>query len=89
MKEEVNELDQIVEDAAQDLREAIDNYARVFARRTGRTEKFLTIDQLEEMMLQLDGETRKIYLSMVSDSLNSIDEKELIASKKESSKGRG
>lgn len=89
MKEEIKELDRIAEDAIQDLKDAINNYVRIFTKRTGCTKNYLTIDQLEDMMLELDGETRKIYLQMISDSLNSIDEKELIVSKKENSKGRG
>ena len=88
-RNEIKELDQIAEDAVQDLREAINNYVRVFSQRTSESKEFLTIDQLENMMLQLDAETRKTYLNMVSDSLNGIDEKEIISSKKENSRGRG
>lgn len=85
MKDEIKELDQIAEDAVQDLRDAINNYVRVFSQRTAESGDFLTIDQLENMMLQLDAETRKTYLNMVSDSLNGINEKEIISSKKENS----
>ena len=85
MKEEVKELDQIAEDALQDLREAINNYVRAFSEKTGDSKKFMKIDELENMMTELDAKTRKIYLDMVSDSLNAVNEKEIIASKKENS----
>ena len=86
MKDDVKDLDQIAEDAIQDLREAIQNYIKVFSEKTKDSKKFLTIDQMEEMIGKLDAETRKTYLEMFSDSLNSVDEKELISSKKSSSK---
>ena len=41
MKEGTKELDQIAEDAIQDLREAINNYVRVFSKRTGDSDIFL------------------------------------------------
>ena len=85
MKEEVKELDQIAEDALQDLREAINNYVRAFSEKTGDSKKFMKIDELENMMTELDAKTRKIYLDMVSDSLNAVNEKEITASKKENS----
>ena len=85
-KEDIKDLDQIAEDAAQDLREAIQNYIKVFSERTKDSKSFLTIDQMEEMIGKLDAETRKTYLNLFSDSLEAVDEKELIVSKKTSSK---
>ena len=41
---------------------------------------------MEEMIGKLDAETRKTYLNLFSDSLETVDEKELIVSKKTSSK---
>ena len=89
MKKEIRDLNQIAEDAVQDLREAINNYVRVFSQKTCNSENFLTIDELENMMTELDAKTRKIYLDMISDSLSGINERDLIASKKENSRGRG
>ena len=86
MKEDSKDLDQIAEVAIQDLREAIQNYIKVFSEKTKDSKKFLTIDQMEEMIGKLDAETRKIYLEMFSDSLNAVDEKELISSKKQNLK---
>lgn len=89
MKEDTKNIDQIAADAVQDLKDAVENYVRVFSDTTKGPAKFLTIDQLEDIVKVLDSETRKIYLNMVSDSLSSIKEKDIISSKKANSRKRG
>lgn len=89
MKDNEKNIDQIVEEAAQDLKEAIKNYAAAFKEKTSNASNFLDISDLENLMQELDGETRRIYLNMLSDSLSNVDEKELISLKKESTGNRG
>ena len=51
--------------------------------------KMLTLDQVDELWDNLNAKTQKSYISMFSDMISSLDEKELISSKKENSQGRG
>lgn len=79
----------LAHDVIQDLRDSVNKFLDQFDEKTNSTSDFLTMDKLEDLFRELDGETRKIYLNMVSDSISSIDEKELIQLKKENSPKRG
>lgn len=89
MKDDEKTVDQIAEEAAQDLKDAIKKYVAAFKEKTSDSANFLSISDLENLMGELDGETRKIYLNMLSDSLSNVDEKGLISSKKENFGNRG
>lgn len=79
----------LAHDVIQDLRDSVNKFLDQFDEKTNSTSDFLTMDKLEDLFRELDSETRKIYLNMVSDSISSIDEKELIQLKKENSPKRG
>ena len=85
MKDDTKTLEQIAAEVKQDLNDKVDLWMRSFSEKTGDLAKFPTIDQIEDSLTTLDAETRKIFLNMLSDCLSSIDEKDLIASKKANS----
>ena len=76
-------------EALQDLREQIGIFLDEFSKKTDNADGFLTMDDIETLFSKLDSETRKTYLNMLSGALDSIDEKELIKSKKANSQKRG
>ena len=78
-------LEEIAAAVKQDVNEIIDQWIQKFAEETGDLSNFPSISQLETKMVNLDNETRKIFLDMISDCLSNIDEKEMISSKKASS----
>ena len=78
-------LEEIAAAVKQDVNEIIDQWIQKFAEETGDLSNFPSISQLETEMVNLDNETRKIFLDMISDCLSNIDEKEMISSKKASS----
>lgn len=66
------------------LEEAVDNYLSSFKLAGKGNGSLPTIDDIENLVRELKSKTRDIYLDMVSNSLDTFDETELIASKKAS-----
>ena len=89
MKEEFKTLEEIAAEVKLDLNEKVDHWISSFSDDTKELSSFPSIAQLESSIGELDSETRKIFLNMISDCLSNIDEKELISSKKENSNQRG
>ena len=71
------------------LEEAVDEYFASFSAKSSNGNSLPTIDDIETLLGDLKSKTRDIYLKMVSDSINNVDESELIASKKESTEKEG
>lgn len=65
------------------LEEAVDEYFASFKAKSNNDNALPTIDDIEVLLGDLKSKTRDIYLKMVSDSLDSFDDSDLIASKKE------
>ena len=86
---EAKSLDEIIADAKRDIDEIIDQWGQTFAVDTKNLGSFPTISQLEKSLGELDSKARELFISMLSDSLSNINEKEVIASKKENSSKRG
>ena len=82
MKNDTKTLEEIATAVKQDMNEKIDQWIRGFAKETGDLSNFPSISQLEADLVNLDNETRKLFLNMLSDCLSNIDEKEMISSKK-------
>lgn len=89
MKNDTRTLEEIAAAVKQDMNEKIDQWIQTFAKETGDLSTFPSISQLETEIVNLDNETRKIFLEMLSDCLSNIDEKEIIASKKARSDRKG
>ncbi len=89
MKNKAISKQELSHNAVQDIRDSVNKFLDQFDKKTANTSDFLTMDTLEDLLKELDSETRKTYLNMISDAISSIDEKELIKSKKENSPKRG
>ena len=76
-------FNETIANAEYELIEAIKNYSRTFTQAVTESSGIPTINQIEAMWSKLDTETRNIFVKMVSGSINSLDESELISSKKE------
>ena len=68
--------------AEYELVEAIRNYSKAFAQSSCENGGVPTINQIEAMWSKLDTETRNIFVNMISGSINSVNESEMISSKK-------
>ena len=75
-------LDDVIANAEYELVEAVKKYGAAFAQSSSENGGVPTINQIERMWSDLDSETRNIFVKMISGSINSINERELISSKK-------
>lgn len=73
-----------IANAEYELIEAIRSYSKAFVQSATENNGVPTINQIENIWSQLDAETRKIFSDMISGSISSIDESDLISSKKSS-----
>ena len=71
-----------IANAEHELIEAIRKYTKAFAASSTENNGVPTINQIEKMWSELDSETRNIFANMISGSIGSINESELISSKK-------
>lgn len=88
MAREQRTSEDIIADAMNELRAAVEKFSNTLSQHTTDVSSFLTMDKLENMMGLLDEQTRQVYLDMVSRYLSNINEQEIIASKKENTKKR-
>ena len=88
MAREQRTSEDIITDAMNELRAAVEKFTNTLSQHTTDVSSFLTMDKLENMMGLLDEQTRHVYLDMVSRYLSNINEQEIIASKKENTKKR-
>ena len=88
MAREQRTSEDIIADAMNELRAAVEKFANTLSQHTTDVSSFLTMDKLENMMGLLDEQTRQVYLDMVSRYLSNINEQEIIESKKENTKKR-
>lgn len=71
-----------IANAEYELIEAVRNYSKAFQQSSSHNGGVPTINQIEDIWAKLDAETRNIFVKMISGSINSIEESELISSKK-------
>ena len=88
MAREQRTSEDIIADAMNELRAAVEKFANILSQHTTDVSSFLTMDKLENLMGLLDEQMRQVYLDMVSRYLSNINEQEIIASKKENTKKR-
>ncbi|MCR4655750.1 MAG: hypothetical protein K5770_05910 [Lachnospiraceae bacterium] len=72
-----------IANAEYELIEAVKKYSKAFAQSSVQNGGVPTINQIEKMWSKLDTETRNIFVNMISGSISSINESEIISSKKE------
>ena len=71
-----------IANAEDELLEAIRHYSNAFKESATKNGGVPTINQIEDMWSKLDSETKNIFVNMISGSISSINEGELISSKK-------
>lgn len=75
-------FEETISTAEYELIEAIRNYSKAFIQSANENGGVPTINQIEKMWSKLDTETRNIFVNMISGSISSINESDLISSKK-------
>ena len=76
-------------DAQQELEYKLNDFFDSFDEAGKDSSGVPTITQIESIMNRLEQETQKTFLSILSKRINSIDESELIESKKDCMQNRG
>ena len=82
-KKQIKDESELKSEIMDQLEEAVDEYFASFKAKSNNDNALPTIDDIEVLLGDLKSKTRDIYLKMVSDSLDSFDDSDLIASKKE------
>ena len=78
-----------ISDAEDDLIEAVRNYSRAFSTEASQNGGIPKIDRIEQLWIKLNEETRNIFVNMISGQIRSVDEKDMISSKKANTGKRG
>lgn len=71
-----------IANAEYELIEAVRKYSKAFAKSSKENGGVPTIDQIESIWSKLDSETRDIFVNLISGSISSVNESEIISSKK-------
>ena len=61
----------------------IKEFQERFKERTSQTERFLTINELENLWSELRNNTEVLYSDMIRQLMSSIDERDMVRKKKE------
>ena len=82
MKKQGITREEVTNEVMEKFRNSVNKFLDDFSDRTAEENDFLTMDQIEDMYLELDMQMRSAFQKMISDSISSIDEKKIIQSKK-------
>ena len=82
MKKQRITREEVTNEVMEKFRNSVNKFLDDFSDRTAEENDFLTMDQIEDMYLELDMQMRSAFQKMISDSISSIDEKKIIQSKK-------
>ena len=89
MKKQGITREEVTNEVMEKFRNSVNKFLDDFSDRTAEENNFLTMDQIEDMYLELDMQMRSAFQKMISDSISSIDEKKIIQSKKADSPKEG
>ena len=67
----------------------IKEFKREFSEKTSDTEKFITINELENRWTELRNNTDVLYSGMVSQLIKEVDEREMVRKKKQNTRSKG
>ena len=81
--------DQIADEVAEEVRQSVLEFITSLRSGSSSGSGMITIDELERHWDILDAKTKESYVKAVGRELSSINEKDLIESKKENSQKRG
>ena len=87
--ETINREQELKSAIMDELEDAGDEYLESFRLKSNDGKTLPSINELEDIVADLRTKTRDIYLKMVSESITSFDESELIDSKKDSTGKEG
>lgn len=79
----------IAENTKLEINHKIDEFLQKLKDGTQDPDSFMTLSEIEKEWSELNLNTTKLYSKMLSSYISSIDEKELIKSKKVNTKERG
>lgn len=90
MAKKLNPKNREIKSAIMDkLEDEVDNYFEEFQTKSKDGKTLPSINDIEDLLINLRSKTQEIYLDMISESISKFDEAEVIESKKESSKRKG
>lgn len=75
--------------AKDEVNDQIDRFIELVESRTADASDFMSMCELEEMWRDLRMSTNRTYSDLVSETLSSVDTRDVDAAKKESSSGTG
>ena len=67
-----------------EIKRLIKDFKEIFKDKTSNTESFLTINELETLWSELRNNTEVLYSDMIRQLMSTIDERDLVRKKKES-----
>ena len=90
MAKRLNPREREIKSAIMDrIEDVVDDYFTEFHAKSKDGKALPSINDIEDLLLELKSKTRDIYLDMASESISKFDESEIIESKKESSRKEG
>ena len=82
----VKDSDRIALDKIAEIERLIKDFKEKFERGVSDESNFITLNEIERMWGELQGNTNIIYSDMLRELLSSTDEKQIIRKKKENTK---
>ena len=90
MARDLNKQEQEIKSMVMDkLEDAVDDYFEDFRSKSSDGTSLPTINEIEDILVELSSKTRDIYLETVSEMISKCNESDLIDSKKPNSKRKG
>ena len=90
MAKKLNSKEQEIKSAIMDrIEDAVDDYFSEFRAKSSDGQGLPSINDIEDLLLQLKSKTRDIYLDMALQSISKFDESGIIESKKANTKKEG
>ena len=87
MARDLNKQEQEIKSIVMDkLEDAVDDYFEDFHSKSSNGKALPSINEIEDILVELSSKTRDIYLETVSEMISKCNESELIDSKKQNSK---
>lgn len=81
--------DDVIAEAEDELIQAVRNYSDAINGVIEKNGNVPTINQMEDIWVKLNDETRNIFVKMVSGTVSAFNENELISSKKANTSRKG
>jgi len=80
----IHKIDEIEIAAIAEISKRVNEFGNKIRKGTANPEGFMSMNDIENNWLQLKNATDKVYADMVSQMITSIDERDIVCKKKES-----